>query len=214
MLKHINHLVQGCGYTLASWNDRYSKGIWVICTPLPGQAAHVIDASSDGDFQMEAATVFLLENDWLPIEFGRSLDAALQALEARLASRSADVLDQSSDWSLAVWDAFVHFEEGRRSGGNHGDFDTLPKVLPSVQRDIVTEADLCWKPASELVAGDLLAEIEGLGTARHLQHIQLRRVEAVEFAADGEIVVRQGPIGLAITCFEREEDVRVVVRGR
>jgi hypothetical protein len=208
MFEHINHLISRRGYAYASWKDRYSKGIWAICTPLPEQAAEVNAASSDGDFPMAAAADFLLDNDWLPVAVGDSLSSALQALEDRLAARAGEVLREGSDWSIAVWDVFTHFQEARRSGGQHGDFSDLPATLPVSQPHSFTEVDLTWVPATELLEGDLLAE-----AGRHDEAILLRKVLEVEFADDGEIVVRHGPVGLALTCYGRDDNVQVVARA-
>lgn len=124
--ERINTLVSKRGFTLKVWQDRYGKGIWAVCTPLPYHGEEICEASSDGDLDMIPAMEYVLSTDWLPIVTGSDLAKALSALEERLGAFSDAAFAEGSCWSKAVWDALEHFRDVRRSGSNFG---TLPTTL-------------------------------------------------------------------------------------
>lgn len=84
MFERINFLVAKRGFTLKVWEDRYSKGVWAVCTPVPYDGDAIYEASEDGDIAMSAATDYVLSTEWLPVVTGPSVIEALTKLEERL----------------------------------------------------------------------------------------------------------------------------------
>jgi hypothetical protein len=111
MFDRINTLVSKRGFTFKAWDDRYGKGIWAVCTPLPNHGDEICEASADGDLDMISATEYVLSTEWLPIVTGKSLADALTELEERLGRFSAQSLAEGSSWSAAVCDALEHFRD-------------------------------------------------------------------------------------------------------
>lgn len=137
MFDRIDRLVTKNGFTLKAWDDRYSRGVWVVCTQLQYQADEIQEASEDGDLDMIPATGYVLSTDWLPVVTGATLMAAMAALEARLASLGEDDLTRESPWGSAVWSALEHLRDVRRDateyGSSEGRFQSLPETLSALR---------------------------------------------------------------------------------
>ena len=137
MFQRINLLVTKHDFTLKVWNDRYSKGLWAVCTPNQFQADEIQEASEDGDLDMIPATEYVLSTQWLPVVVAPSLLEVLSALEDRLASLGEAELDRATTWRTGVWDALEHLRDVRREskdyGGTDGRFRALPVTLQSVR---------------------------------------------------------------------------------
>lgn len=205
MFDRINTLISKRGFTLKSWNDRYGKGIWAVCTPLPYQADEICESSSDGDMDMIAATEYVLFTDWLPITTGNNLIEALTNLEERLSRFTDSDLSEGSRWSAAVWDALEHFRDVRDSGGEFGE---LPVTLSPTEAIKITRDKVTRKKASLITIEDELATrphpFDGL--------FLVNPIRALEQRADGLIVVKHGPVGLAMTEYETDDEVEIVRR--
>ncbi|KVD94629.1 hypothetical protein WS63_02985 [Burkholderia stagnalis] len=205
MFDRINALVRKRGFTLKAWDDRYGKGIWAICTPLPYHGDEICEASSDGDLDMIPATEYILSTEWLPIAMGRNLVEALTELEARLARFSDAALSKESNWSVAVWDALEHFRDVRLS---RGDFGELPATLSHTEANTVSRDGVTSKMASLVTTGDELAVWSGQGDGRFRVH----PIRAIERGAGGVVIFRHGPVGLAVVEYDADDHVEIVRR--
>ncbi|WP_126284837.1 hypothetical protein [Burkholderia stagnalis] len=205
MFDRINTLVSKRGFTLKAWDDRYGKGIWAVCTPLPYHGDEICEASSDGDLDMIPATEYVLSTEWLPIETGKNLVEALTALEERLAKFSDAALSNGSWWSMAVWDALEHFRDVRHS---RGDFAELPSALSHTEANTVSKASVTSKVAGLVTTADELAIPSWQGDGRFGVH----PIRAIECAAEGVIVFKHGPVGLAVTECQADEHIEIVRR--
>ncbi|WP_247391772.1 hypothetical protein [Ralstonia pseudosolanacearum] len=203
MFDRINTLVSKRRHTLKVWEDRYGKGIWAVCTPIPYHGDEICEASSDGDLDMIPATEFVLSTDWLPIAMGNSLADALTALEGRLSRLSDAARSEGSCWSAAVWDALEHFVEVRRT---RGEFGELPATLSHTEANSVSEDCVTSKMASQVTTGDELAVRSGHGDGRFHVH----PIRALEHGAEGVIIFKHGPVGLAVTEYDAEDQVEIV----
>jgi hypothetical protein len=130
MFDRINLLVSKHNFSLKVWDDRYSKGLWAVCTPNQWQADVIQEASEDGDLDMIPATEYVLATEWLPVVTAPSLLEALSALEDRLASLGDAELCRSSTWGTGVWDALEHLRDVRRASANYGGTDGHFRALP------------------------------------------------------------------------------------
>ncbi|WP_346380621.1 hypothetical protein [Acidithiobacillus sp.] len=134
--KRIDLLIIEHDFTFLAWNDRYSKGVWVVCAPNAYQANEILESSEDGDLDMIPCTEFVLSTDWLPVEIGPSLADAMTALETRLAKLPADQLGRGSGWYAAVWDALEHLRGVRRESAGYGGTEGRLHPLPSNFTDV------------------------------------------------------------------------------
>lgn len=137
MFDRINLLVSKHNFTLKVWDDRYSKGLWAVCTPNQWQADEIQESSEDGDLDMIPATEYALSTEWLPVVTAPSLSEALGALEERLASLGDAELGRSTTWATGVWDALEHLRDVRREstgyGGSDGRYRELPVTLQALR---------------------------------------------------------------------------------
>ncbi|KLV03509.1 hypothetical protein ABT56_18925 [Photobacterium aquae] len=128
-LDRINALITKHGFGLRSWDDRYSKGVWVCIARSSYLLEEVEDASEAGDLDMIPATDFLLSQDWLPFAIGDNFSDGLIELEKRLANLPYSELDRMSQWSNAVDAVLEHLRDVTNSssgyGGSEGQFKTL-----------------------------------------------------------------------------------------
>ncbi|KVP26400.1 hypothetical protein WJ85_34420 [Burkholderia ubonensis] len=205
MFDRINTLVSKRGFTLKAWDDRYGKGIWAVCTPISYHGDEICEASSDGDLDMIPATEYVLSTEWLPIATGNNLVKALTELEERLGRFSEAALAEGSCWSLAVWDALEHFRDVRRS---RGDFDALPATLSHTEANTVSKDRVTSKIASQVTTEDVLAVRLGRNDGR----LDVHPIRAIELGAEGVIVFKHGPVGLAVTEFDADDQVEIVRR--
>lgn len=133
----IDLLVTRHDFRLQAWNDRYSKGVWVVCTPNAYQGDAIRESSEDGDLDMIPCIEYVLGTDWLPIEIGRSLVDAMAALEARLSRLPTVQLSQGSEWAVAVTSALERLRAVRREskdyGGTEGRLLTLPATFAALK---------------------------------------------------------------------------------
>ena len=130
MFDRINLLVSKHGFTLKVWDDRYSKGLWAVCTPNQWQANEIQESSEAGDLDMIPATEYALSTDWLPVVTAPSLLKALDTLEERLTSLGDAELGRSTAWAKGVWDALEHLRDVRRESADYGDTDGRFRALP------------------------------------------------------------------------------------
>ena len=144
MFERIDRLVTKNGFTLKAWDDRYCKGVWVVCTHNQYQADEIQQASEAGDLDMIPATEYVLSTEWLPVVTGRTLVTAVAALEARLAPLDEGDLARESPWGSAVWDALEHLRDVRRDateyGGSDGRFQVLPETLQALRASLAASA--------------------------------------------------------------------------
>jgi hypothetical protein len=110
-LSLINLLISKHDFCLRSWDNRYSKGIWVCIAPLSYQLEEVENATDAVDFDMLPATDFLMPVDWLPFVTGTTLTDALNNLEARLRQLPKEEMTRSSKWCNAVHNAIEHLKD-------------------------------------------------------------------------------------------------------
>jgi len=137
MFKRINLLVSKHDFTLKVWDDRYSKGLWAVCTPIQYQADEIQEASYAGDLDMIPATEYVLSTEWLPVVTGASLSEALGALEERLSSFDDTEIGRGTAWGIGVWDTLEHLRDVRRESKDYGDTDGHFRALPKTfQKDI------------------------------------------------------------------------------
>lgn len=205
MFERINVLVSKRRFTLKAWADRYGKGIWAVCTPSAYHGDEICEASSDGDLDMIPATEYVLSTQWLPIVTGNNLVEALIELEDRLGRFSTDALLDGSCWSAAVWDALEHFRDVRRSRATFGE---LPATLVHTERNTVTMDRVTYKTARLVTSEDELAVRSWEGDGRFDVH----PIRAVELGAEGVIVFKHGPVGLAVTEYDSGDEVEIVQR--
>jgi hypothetical protein len=139
MYPQIEPLVKQYGFTLQLWDDRYGKGVWAVCLPLPQHAAAIQSASEDGDLNMLSATEHIHSTEWLPVEIERDVTAALRALDASLTGIARDCSDLA-DWRRAVHQAIDDFVEVQRAnpgyGNTTGQFAVLPATLAELEQRI------------------------------------------------------------------------------
>ncbi|PEH40610.1 hypothetical protein CRM94_16550 [Burkholderia gladioli] len=206
MFDRINELVAKQGFTLKAWDDRYGKGVWAVCTPLPYHGEEICEASSDGDLDMIAATEYVLSTKWLPVVTARSIFEALGELEGLLGTFSADALsERASLWRQAVWDALEHFRDVRHSDG---DFDELPAILSRTEAHTVSADRVTWKTASQVTTDDELA----MDSFPHRGCFDVHSIRAIEPGGEGRIAFKHGPVGLAVVEYDSDDDIRVVLR--
>lgn len=128
-LARMNELMTKHGFGLRSWDDRYSKGVWVCIASNSYLLEEVEDASDAGDLDMIPATDFLLSQEWLPFAIGNDLADGLTKLENRLSALPDSELSRVSQWSNAVNEALEHLKEITSSssdyGSTQGQFNTL-----------------------------------------------------------------------------------------
>lgn len=128
-LSRINELMTKHGFGLRSWDDRYSKGVWVCIARNSYLLEEVEDASDAGDLDMIPATDFLLSQKWLPFAIGNDLADGLTKLESRLSALPESELSRVSQWSNAVDEALEHLKDVTNSssdyGSTQGQFNTL-----------------------------------------------------------------------------------------
>lgn len=111
--ERIDLLVTKHGFVFQAWDDRYSKGVWAVCTPSSPQAAEIWAASEDSDVEMFHCTSYVLGTEWLPVEIGPSLLSAMAALEDRLSKLPADQMGGETAWASAVRSALGRIQEVR-----------------------------------------------------------------------------------------------------
>lgn len=137
MFDRINLLVSKHNFTMKVWDDRYSKGLWAVCTPNQWQADEIQEASEDGDLDMIPATEYVLSTEWLPVVVAPSLLEVLSALEDRLAALGEAELERTTTWRAGVWDALEHLRDVRREskgyGGTDGRYRELPVTLQALR---------------------------------------------------------------------------------
>lgn len=130
MFKLINQLIAN-GFGLRSWDDRYSKGVWVCVAPNSYMLEEIESATDAGDLDMEPATDYLLMHkaEWLPFIVAKDFVDGLNKLEARLAALPESELKRNSAWSDAVMSVIEHLQEVDKSsseyGGMEGKFKTI-----------------------------------------------------------------------------------------
>ncbi len=129
--ERIDLLVTKHDFTFQAWDDRYSKGVWVVCTPNAYQADAIRESSEDGDLDMIPCTEYVLGTDWLPVEIGRSLVEAMTTLEARLSRLPSDQVVRDSSWTAAVWGALEKLQDVRRESATYGGTDGRLEPLPT-----------------------------------------------------------------------------------
>ncbi len=138
-MKRIDKLISNEGFGLRSWDDRYSKGVWVCLSPNSYDLEEVESATDAGDLDMIPATEYLQSVDWLPFVTGNSFMDALTKLEERLSKLSEEELKRASQWGWAVNNAIVHLREVSNSsndyGGMEGKFKTLPEDFSELDRN-------------------------------------------------------------------------------
>ncbi|MCE2571841.1 hypothetical protein [Motilimonas eburnea] len=116
----INELMTKHGFVLRSWDDRYSKGIWVCIARNGSLLEEVEDASDAGDLDMIPATDFILSQNWLPIVVGNDLCDGLKKLENRLSALPESELTRLSQWSKAVDEVLEHLKVVTNSSTGYG----------------------------------------------------------------------------------------------
>ncbi|MFY2508834.1 hypothetical protein ACN3E9_11225 [Vibrio pectenicida] len=135
-MSRINELMTKHGFGLRSWDDCYSKGVWVCIARNSYLLEEVEDASDAGDLDMIPATDFLLSQDWLPIAIGNDLVDGLTKLENRLAVLPESELCRVSQWSNAVDEALEHLKEVTNSSSDYGSIEGQFNTLSSDFRKI------------------------------------------------------------------------------
>ncbi|CAJ6620674.1 Uncharacterised protein [Burkholderia pseudomallei] len=205
MFERINTLVKRMGFSVKLWNDRYGKGVWAVCTPLAYHAVEICEASSDGDMEMIPAAEYVLSTDWLPVVASRSVVDAMSALEARLGQFTEAALEEQSCWREAVWDALEHFRDVRRSGGH---FEELPVVLTQTEANTVSKDCVTSKLAGLLTTEDEIA----VAAWREDGRFHVRPIRAIARGENGALVFKHGPVGLAVTEYDDDDQVAIVRR--
>ena len=147
----ISQLVDGLGFELLSWKDRYGKGTWVVCLPNDSYEPHEIwEASEDADFPMFLASEYLLSttSNWFPVVTGNSLSEAMNELESRLQEIDETELSHGTNWHIAVQGALAHFCHVRRkqalNNGSRGSFLKLPSDYLIVAKAYKGNMDIVW----------------------------------------------------------------------
>jgi hypothetical protein len=127
----VDKLITTEGFGLRSWDDRYSKGVWVCLAPNSYDLEEVESASDSGDLDMIPSTDYLLSVGWLPFVIGRSFHDGLIRLEARLQDLPDNEMSRKSKWACAVSAALDHLRDVRSTsafyGGMEGNFRRLSK---------------------------------------------------------------------------------------
>ncbi|WGS45780.1 hypothetical protein LFL97_24035 [Burkholderia sp. JSH-S8] len=205
MFDRINTLVSKMDFTLKLWADRYGRGTWAVCTPLRYHGDEICEASSDGDLDMIPATEYVLSTDWLPVVISSSVIEAMRELEERLGKLSDAALSQGSYWRGAVWDALDHFMNVRSA---RGDFEVLPKTLLRTEANTVPKNQTTYKVASLVTTEDELAVLSEQGDG----YRDIHPICTIEPGADGCIVFKHGPVGLAVTEYDPDEEVAILRR--
>ena len=147
----ISQLVDGLGFELLSWKDRYGKGTWVVCLPNDSFEPHEIwEASEDADFPMFLASEYLLSttSNWFPVVTGNTLSEAMNELESRLQGIDEAELSHGTNWHIAVHHALGHFCQVRRkqalSNCTDGAFLKLPSDYLVVARATQDGKGIVW----------------------------------------------------------------------
>ncbi len=135
-LSRINELMTKHGFGLRSWDDRYSKGVWVCIARNSYLLEEVEDASDAGDLDMIPATDFLLSQEWLPFAIGDDLVDGLTKLDNQLSALPDSELSRVSQWSNAVDEALEHLKEVMNSSSGYGSIEGQFKTLSNDFRKI------------------------------------------------------------------------------
>ncbi|MDA0152263.1 hypothetical protein OH460_08115 [Vibrio sp. Makdt] len=134
--KRINLLMTKHGFGLRSWDDRYSKGIWVCICSNSYLLEEIEDASDAGDLDMIPATDFILSQKWLPIAIGDNLSDGLQELESRLSELPETELSRTSQWSEAVDKVLEHLKQVTNASSEYGSTEGMFNTISSDFRKI------------------------------------------------------------------------------
>lgn len=136
MFKLIDTLITKQGFALESWDDRYSKGVWVVLSPSEHLTGDIMSSSSDGDLDMIPATEFVLSTEWMPVITGKTFLESMAKLEKRLEVLPAEMLQRGSVWTVAVIEALQHLrdvqQENKGYGATDGKFVALPETFSQV----------------------------------------------------------------------------------
>lgn len=131
MSELINKLITKEGYGLRSWDDKYSKGVWVCLAPDSYSLEEVESASDAGDLDMIPATEFILSTEWLPFVVGSDFIEALNQLEARLKSLPEEQIARKSQWSYAISQVLEHLRDVSNSSNDYGGMEGAFRGLSS-----------------------------------------------------------------------------------
>ena len=136
MFKLIDALITKQGFALESWDDRYSKGVWVTLSPSEYLTGRIMSSSSDGDLDMIPTIEFVLSTQWMPVVTGRTFLESMEELEKLLESLPPEMLVRGSKWAVAVNDALEHLrdvqDEHKGYGATDGKFLALPETFAQV----------------------------------------------------------------------------------
>ena len=136
MFKLIDALISKQGFVLESWDDRYSKGVWVALSPSEYLTGRIMSSSSDGDLDMIPATEFVLGTEWMPVVTGRTFLESMSALENLLEALPPEMMARGSTWAVAVTKALEHLRdvqnEHKGYGASDGKFVALPVTFVQV----------------------------------------------------------------------------------
>ncbi|EBY5753492.1 hypothetical protein EKL85_21545 [Salmonella enterica subsp. enterica serovar Give] len=124
--RRIDELVTEQDFFFQAWNDRYGKGVWAALGLSESHIDTVRDLSDAGDLDMMPAMDYVFSADWLPYVTGRTLEVAMQALEARLASLPPDQLHRGSQWAGLVHGAVEALEKSTRGRSYYSDKQPVP----------------------------------------------------------------------------------------
>ena len=143
-LNLINDLVTNHGFGLRSWNDRYSKGVWVCIAPNSYLLSSIEESSDAGDLDMIPAMEYLLDHSacWLPFVVESSYIESLKVLENRLSKLESECISRDSQWSKSVTQVIDHLldieSESKEYGGTEGKFKMINSdyLKPLVDRPV------------------------------------------------------------------------------
>lgn len=137
MYDRINALITTQGFSFQSWDDRYSKGVWVALAPSENALDVVRDSTSAGDLDMIPATEYFSSTEWLPIVAGDTFIEALGNLEQRLSALPPEMLSSTSIWATAVYDALDHLRDIQRLHSGYGATDGHFRQLPNTFKELM-----------------------------------------------------------------------------
>lgn len=133
--RRINHLLANEGFGLRSWDDRYSKGIWVCIALNASLLEEIEDSSSLGDLDMEPVMEYVFSAEWLPFVTGRNLAEALMNLEGRLAKLPEEELSRMSAWTEGTNAVLEHLKEVLSSSTDYGSmYNKFNRISPDYKK--------------------------------------------------------------------------------
>lgn len=103
----LDLLVTNHRWALQCWSDRDGRGVWALVGPVPDHLDLIRDVSDgDDNERVSLGEYFDDAGNWLPAVIGGTLEAAVAALNQKLAAVPEHELRRGSKWSDAVFRGF------------------------------------------------------------------------------------------------------------